>query len=155
VIDPALFEDLDWLTEKLQPQGVITMSTTGEITSTVNTIPAASSPADYHERLEQAVEAAVMEPFARWEIKDMPPPAIKPPRPYRSFRLKLDGGLWIHMDDQFHTVIPVLYLSVGNSWFTHYETIEECASDLPAKLLPVLKAAVADLEKIIPNSKGG
>jgi len=107
---------------------------------------------DYHERLEQAVEAAVREPLAGWKITEHPTP-VAPPKPQRTFSLPLNGGLLVQMDDRFAHCIPWLCLSGSNQWFSYDADIQDCAREVPAKLLSVLKAAVADLERMVKEAQ--
>ena len=80
----------------------------------------------------------------RWKIETEKPVA---PQGYRRFRLRLDGGLELAIDDQFKTVIVEARFTTVH--FPFGAQLEACAARLPGLVLPVLRAAVADLERMV------
>mgnify|MGYP000955498399 CR=1 FL=1 len=84
------------------------------------------------------------DPLPRWKIETEKPVA---PQGYRRFRLRLDGGLELAIDDQFKTVIVEARFTTVH--FPFGAQLEACAARLPGLVLPVLRAAVADLERMV------
>ena len=99
----------------------------------------------------EAAEAAIIQQMRedgqlppRWKIETEKPVA---PQGYRRFRLRLDGGLELAIDDQFKTVIVEARFTTVH--FLFGAPLEACAARLPGLVLPVLRAAVADLERMV------
>lgn len=82
----------------------------------------------------------------RWEAKDVPPPAV--PKTIHRLVLALAGGIRLKIDDEFHGRMVYIHLPREATGFRWDCPLNDIARDLPARLLPVFRAAVADLEQI-------
>lgn len=87
----------------------------------------------------------------RWEIKDIPPESRQP---VRHISLTLAGGLRLTADDQFHGRIVCCLVPSSVASFPWDTPLETIARELPAKLLPVLREALPDLEQIVAAESG-
>ena len=106
-----------------------------------------------NEPQDTPAEAAVVEAMresgtlSRWAMTEQPP-AFQPKIVHKGC-LQLAGGLEIHIDDEYHSrfVTAILPRDVTN--FPWDSPLNTMAAELPGRLLPVLRAAVADLEQIV------
>ncbi len=84
--------------------------------------------------------------LSRWKsetITPRPEPAL-----IRKITLELDGGLTIKTDNEFHSRIVYVTVPSEVTKFKWDESLDVMAREIPRRLLPVLRAAVADLERI-------
>ena len=81
-----------------------------------------------------------------WKVEDLAQP---PPKPIRKLTLELSGGLTISTDDQFSGRMVYVILPRETTRFDWDTPIETVASELPGRLLPVLRAAVEQLEAMV------
>jgi hypothetical protein len=80
-----------------------------------------------------------------WIVADLTEPA---PKHIRKFTLDL-GGMTVSTDDQFSGRMVYVTLAREITRFDYDTPLETVASELPARLLPVLRAAVEQLEAMV------
>ena len=86
-----------------------------------------------------------------WEMSYRPPDAAKT---VSTITLTLAGGLRISTDDEYHYRCIFASFPRETTQFPMDAPLALIAAELPARLLPVLRAAVADLERRVAGAEG-
>ena len=102
-------------------------------------------------QLDEAVDAAIAADatMPAWNVTTSLKPPEEPVIIHIHRLLLAAGGLEVTIDDEYYTRIAFLHVTREALTFDSNAPIDQCAAEIPARLLPILRAAVSDLERMV------